>query len=113
MRYELIDPNNDEKKSALDLVIVSRNLYEYVERVEVDKDLKWTPCRPAKRSVKFSDHYALLVVFKNIPKKDNKASLPKAPPIWNTNREGGWKRYQEKSDKNVKLEQVVTTSEKM
>ena len=83
-RYETNDPENEDKKSVLDLVIVSKSLYEYVEKVEIDKDLKWTPCRPSKKSVKYSDHYAVLVTFRNIPRKKKKRRIrEKAPKIWN------------------------------
>merc|ERR1711954_123910 len=44
-RYTPNEPNNEEKKSAIDFVIVSRSLESYIETFEIDKDLQWTPYR--------------------------------------------------------------------
>ena len=58
-RYDPSEPNNEVKKSALDFVIVSKVLYEFIESLVIDKDLQWTPNRPnGKNQLKFTDHYA-------------------------------------------------------
>ena len=49
-RYSPDDPHNDEKKSALDLIIVSKNLYKYIDKLEMDKERKWTPCYSVNKS---------------------------------------------------------------
>ena len=41
-RYDPIDPFNDNKKSALDLRIVSVELFEFVDTFEIDSDRKFT-----------------------------------------------------------------------
>ena len=88
-RYSPEDPNNESKKSMLDLVIVSKDLYEYVVKLEIDKDLKWTPCRPVKNSkLCYTDHYALVLVLKNIPKRNDRKLPKQKPVIWNTNKKG-------------------------
>ena len=83
-RYDPSDPENEEKKSALDLVIVSRELFKYIGKVEIDKHLKWTPGRPYKNKMKFSDHYAMLVEFLNIPERKDLKKITKKnnPVIW-------------------------------
>ena len=66
-RYDPGDPDMDEKKSAIDFIIVSKELHEFIEDMEIDSKLKWTPCRPiSKNKVRFSDHYAIKIVFKNL-----------------------------------------------
>ena len=37
-RFDRRSPNDDSKKSLLDLVIVSRNLLRYVEKLEIDRN---------------------------------------------------------------------------
>ena len=44
-RYDPKDPNDDSKKSVIDLVIVSKCLVNYIVKLEIDKYLQWTPCR--------------------------------------------------------------------
>ena len=111
-RYEPSDPNNEEKKSTLDLVIVSKGLYEYVESLKIDSNLEWTPCRPiSKAKVRYSDHYALLITFKDIPLKNEKRKVGrrKDPTIWNTKKKGAWDKYFSKSNNNVKLDNILAS----
>ena len=49
-RYEPSSPNSDERKSALDLFIVSKNLEKYFENMTIDNKLAMTPCKPRKKS---------------------------------------------------------------
>ena len=67
-RYNNRDPDNKDEKSVLDLAIVSGNLFKYVEKLEVNKELKWTPSQTSKGSLKYTDNYALKIVFKGLPK---------------------------------------------
>ena len=107
-RYEPGDPNNEEKKSALDLVIASKYLLEHVETLEIDKELKWTPCKPIKKSqLVYSDHYALLLTLKNLPMKKELKVKRKKPVIWNTKKEGEWQRYHARTQRNKALEGVI------
>ena len=71
-RYDPNDPECEEKKSLLDLIIISKNLEQYFHSIEVDSNLKMTPFR-AKSGGKlvYTDHYAILVKFKEIPLKRN------------------------------------------
>ena len=40
-RFDPNDPHNDEKKSCLDLAIVSKDLFSSVENLYIDKDCKY------------------------------------------------------------------------
>ena len=108
-RYSPEDPEDDNKKSALDLVIVSENLFKYVEKLEIDKDLRWTPSRVTKGRLKYSDHYSLLLMFKGIPKKMERVVGKKKPIIWNTKKPGCWEEYYKKTNDNPALENAVET----
>merc|ERR1711954_157649 len=104
-RYSPEDPDDDNKKSMLDLVIASKNLFRYIIKLEIDKNLNWTPYRTINRNkIRFTDHYALMVIMKNIPKKKNKPPKQKKSIIWNTNKAGGWDKYHEKTSNNTNLE---------
>ena len=66
-RYDPKSPNETEKKSLLDYIIVSANLVKYIDSLEIDSKLGWTPSRPVKGNLKFPDHYALLLSLKTYP----------------------------------------------
>lgn len=107
-RYDPNDSSDETKKSTLDLAIVSRDLYEYIERFEIDKNRNWTPCRSVGNStIKYTDHYAIYLVFKNIPKRTKKKVSQKPQIIWNTRKEGGWQKYYEDTDENKVLDEAV------
>ena len=64
------DPADPNIKSALDLVIVSNDLYEFVDRMKIDSKREITPFKSDKNKVlNFTDHYTIVVDFKNIPLK--------------------------------------------
>ena len=66
--FTRVDPGDVEKKSALDLCIISAELFPYVESLIIDKNKSFTPYRSMNKSVvKYSDHFSLLVVFKGLP----------------------------------------------
>ena len=44
-RYDVGDPNNDAKKSLLDVVIASKALVPYIQKLDIDSKLKWTPSK--------------------------------------------------------------------
>ena len=89
-RYDPRDPDNTGKKSLLDLVIVSSSLYKYIDRMEIDKDLLWTPSKVVKGNIKYPDHYALQVIFKNLPMaKGEKKMVNRKQGIWSLKRRNG------------------------
>ena len=102
-RYDPIDPFNDNKKSALDLCIVSVELLEFVDTFEIDSDRKFTPFRPGNGKLHYTDHYSINLSLKNIPLRNNKRHFVKKSIIWNTNKPGGWKTYSDMLDENENL----------
>ena len=69
-RYDPSNPKDDCRKSALDLIIISKELFKYVEVMIIDKNLNLTPARVITRNkVIYSDHYAIIMKFKDIPLK--------------------------------------------
>ena len=110
--FTRIDPSNPNIKSCLSLVIVSAGLEDYVEELLIDKERKFTPHRPIRKDGKlvFTDHYGLLLKFKNIPLQNKSIKEIKNPAMWNTNKVGGWKRYLELTTGSKELEQVVLQS---
>ena len=67
------DQRDKNRKSCLDLAIMSSCLLPYLDRVEIDKDRKLTPRRVIKIKHKivtiFSHHFFLKMELKGIPKK--------------------------------------------
>ena len=97
------DPKNNNKKSAIDFIIVSTDLVKYIERFEIDNDLKWTPSRPTKDGLKFTDHYALHLVLNNIPMKKVDSKPVRKEVKWNIKRNNGWNKYRELTEVNERL----------
>ena len=71
-------------------------------------NLHLTPARVINRSkVIFSDHYAIILKFKDIPLKSQQHFTGQKYTTWNTNKVGGWDKYKELTDNNTKLYEVV------
>ena len=90
-RYDPSAPDDEEKKSALDLFTVSNDLMKYVEYFEIDKNLNKTPAKIARNKITFTDHYSCTLSFQNIPLKSKK-KIFNPMTIFNTNKKGGWER---------------------
>ena len=98
--FTRVDPSDTSKKAALDLCIISKELLKYVDSLVIDNGRGFTPFRSIdKKNVKYTDHYSLLVSFKNIPLLKNKVAS-QGIVRWNTNREGGWSKYKEMTNNN-------------
>ena len=109
-RYDPSDENDDNKKSALGLVIVSTELVKYVEKLEIDSKKLFTPFRPlSKNKLRYTDHYSLFLIFRGLPMKIKSPS--RKVTVWNLNKEGGWNRYKELSDDNKTLREIVENNE--
>ena len=103
-RYDPGDPNNDKVKSCLDLAIVSKNLFRYVDKLIIDKKLALTPGRAISKSkIVYTDHYALILKFKDIPIKQKQNLGEPRHTTWNTNKEGGWDVFKKITDDDSKL----------
>ena len=61
--------------------------------------------------MKYTDHYAIKVILKNIPTKSiGKKTVVDEPIIWNTNRKEGWDKYRRKTEQNSGLDNAVESS---
>ena len=88
-RYEPCDPNNNGRKSVLDLVIVSSELETYIESLQIDQNMFFTPSRPIHKDLRHSDHYALLLILRKLPTNQGTQIRAKNVIRWNTNKPGG------------------------
>ena len=98
--------------SCLELVIVSEELFEYVEELFIDKQQIFTPHRPiGKGKLCFTDHFSIILKFRNIPmKRIGKCFAPKTT-MWNMKRENGWENYKKMTDDNQELVELLENEE--
>ena len=83
------------KRSCLDLVIVSKRLVPFVESVLIDSKMEFSPIRPISKTKSVtSDHFPVIVTFKNLPPKNSKKPQTDKHLMWNTNKVGGWEVYE-------------------
>ena len=109
--FTRIDPANSDRKAALDLCIVSKELVKYVDSMVIDSNRNFTPFRSVHRSkLEYTDHYSLLITFRNIHLLNTKVTS-KGIVRWNTNRVGGWEKYQEMTNDNKILKTVALESD--
>ena len=79
--------------------------------MEIDSDHKFTPARPMKKgALTYTDHYAILYSFRNIPLKKQKAYEKKRTIIWNTKKKGSWEHFIKETSNNDQLEEVAKKS---
>ena len=75
--------------------------------MEIDKRLLFTPGRPvSKKKMTFSDHFSLLLVFKNLPLQPNLAKGGFKHTMWNTNKVGGWEVFKMVTENSDKLKNI-------
>ena len=93
--YNPTNPKDNSLKSCIDLIIASNDLVKYLHKVTIDKHLNFTPSRPVGNSkLRYTDHYAILVQFKNLPMRSENEKEKKVK-IWNLNKEDGWENIVE------------------
>ena len=84
-------PDDKSKKSVHDLVIMSKDLVQFVDELVIDEERKMTPYRNSKGILKYPDHYAILVKIVNIPrKKDPEKMAAKKVVTWNLAKVNEW-----------------------
>ena len=114
------------KLSCLDLSIVSRELWPYVQKLVIDKERKFTPARPIKKKgnyrMIYTDHFSTLLTIKDLPRRLKEKEEKRV--LWNLARQNGWEEYKrltnEYSDKlleivednNLTIEEVINKFEK-
>ena len=111
-RYEPNDFNCREKRSCLDLAIVSRDLSKFIDKVVIDDKLEFTPGYSNGKTMKYSDHFSLLIKFKGIPLRSGRVNINHEDARWNTRKTGGWDRYFSETNINKNLMKAVVDSEK-
>lgn len=107
-RFDPSDPENNHKKSSLSFCLVSNELFTYVDCLTIDKEKRFTPFRTiSKKKVIFTDHYSLLLFFKNIPLRPRNIGAGNKVTRWNTIKEGGWEVYRQMTTNNNNLEEIA------
>ena len=110
--FTRFDPGNPDRKSCLDLAIVSKELSKYVYKLTIDKHLAFTPGRPiSKKKIIYSDHRSSILEFRNIPLKIKANSVGVKFSMWNTNKVGGWDVFKAMTENNEKLENAAIENE--
>ena len=62
--FTRVEPNNDEIKSCLDLVIVSKGLVGYIVELVIDKERRFTPHRVVTgKKLIYTDHLSLHLIL--------------------------------------------------
>ena len=111
-RYDPGDPLNEKKMSCLELVIVDKELCDYIEELYIDKHKKFTPHRPVrKQKLCYTDHFSIILTFKDIPLKKWVKCSDQKSVSWNLHRKDGWKRYQEMTEDNQDLVKLLQSDE--
>ena len=68
------DPANKEKKSCLDLFVITQSLRPYLTSLIIDSERKMAPARAVKKKggtrLVYSDHYSCLITFNSLPKQN-------------------------------------------
>ena len=106
--YDPAEPKCKAKQSCLSLFIVSKELLKFVDKLEIDKLLKQTPCRPiSKNKLIFTDHFSLFLTFKNLQMKSSKIITEHKYTRWDTNKEGGWEEFKALTTAKAMLDEVV------
>ena len=91
-------------------MIVSKGLVEYIVKLIIDKERKFTLHRAGKGKLIYADHYAMHFIMKGMPLKSPAMKKNSSQVIWNTNKPGGWKKYNEMTEHNT---EIVEEAEKM
>ena len=106
--FTRMDPADHTRLSCLDLVIISTCLYPYLVSLNIDKERIMTPHRPAgRKKLIYTDHFPILVTFKNIPVCMSKDKQTEKHSVWNTNKTGGWEMYKNLTEDNDDLESLA------
>ena len=108
-----VQRGKEQIKSCLDLAICSQNLHPFVKMVRIDENREFTPRRVVWRNKKFTsiftDHRPVEVVLGGMPRRNVKVDKTCK---WNLSKPGGWKVYQELTDKVADtIEEIVTNGE--
>ena len=107
--YTREDPAT-EKLSCLDLSIVSRELWPFVQKLVIDRERNFTPARPMKKRGKYkliyTDHFSTLLSLKDLPRRQKDKEEKRV--MWNLAKQRGWEDYKKLTNKySEKLKDIV------
>ena len=106
-RVDQSNPHDNLKKSALDLVVVSKELMKYVNKLEIDRNYNFTPGRNNNGTIKYPDHYAVLLEFNKIPVRNQDFKPANKYVTWDTKKREGWLQYFKATDDNEELAKIA------
>ena len=107
-RYDPAAPNDDNSKSCIDLIMVSKELLKYVKEVIIDKNFNFTPGKPlGGGKMCYPDHYGILLVMKSIPLATGRNGKCEKYKMWNMNKLGGWQKFNELTEDNAKFQNII------
>ena len=93
--------------SCLDLAIGSRDLVQFITKLQVDSKKVNTPGRAVAKKgalgLTYADHYPLWLELQ-MPRAEPAGRLP---ADWNLSKPGGWKKYEEESEKVADLIEML------
>ena len=87
--FTRFDPSDAERKSCLDLCIISKSLRKYLVEMIIDDRRLFTPHRAVQNGFKYSDHVSLHVKFKGIPEVMKGYQMDGKRVSWNTKKDSG------------------------
>ena len=101
------------KLSCLDLSIVSRELWPFVQKLVIDRERNFTPARPMKKRGKYkliyTDHFSTLLSLKDLPRRQKDKEEKRV--MWNLAKQRGWEDYKKLTNKynkySEKLKDIV------
>ena len=98
--YTREDPSDGRRKSCLDFALVTNKLLPFIKELLIDSERKYAMNRVTYEkgvlTLKPSDHYTMFLVFHNLPLGIEKKEKDVR---WNLNKPGGWKKYEEVTDR--------------
>ena len=71
----------------------------------------FTPHKPSKNKLIYTDHLSLYVKFEGIPEVSKSFQKDEKLVSWNTNKEDGWKAYLDATTNNEMLEDVAMNAD--
>ena len=111
-RYDPADPANEKRMSCLDLAIISVDLSEYLVELKIDREKLITPHRAVGKKLVYTDHFSLIMTFRDLPKSLNSKIPTRATTMWNTRKEGGWEAFKKLTSDNEDLKKLKNETNK-
>ena len=110
-RFDPSCPERAKSMSCIDLVIASKELIQFIEKVEIDHERKFSPIRPISKTKSVSlDHFPIIVTFSSMFCTKKRLKNPYSFTLWNTNKIGGWNTFKEMTDGDI-FKRVNETSQ--